>query len=64
MTLRLRFAFEVEFDSPETAKAFGAALGWSLGTVVNNTLALSEAPEPHCERGPFEVVQVKADHHG
>lgn len=58
MTLRLRFAFEIEFDGTDTAKAYGVALGWALGTIAENALATSQAPTPRIERGRIEVMQV------
>lgn len=58
MTLRLRFAVEVEFDSIDTAKAYGVALGCALGTIAENALATSQAPAPRIERGRIEVTQV------
>ena len=64
MSLRLRFAVEVEFDSPETAKAFGVALGWTITGAIDTALDLSEATAPACVRGPFEVTPAEAVGHG
>ena len=56
MTLRLSFAFDVEFDGTDSAKAFGVALGWALATAEANARAISEAPAPRLERGPITVA--------
>lgn len=64
MTLRLSFAFEAEFDSTDTAKAFGVALGWALATAEANALAISEVPAPRIERGRIAVADTEAHRHG
>ena len=64
MRIRLSFTTEVEFDSIDTAKAFGVALGWAMATAVENARAISEAPAPRIERGPFKVAQIAPAAHG
>lgn len=58
MSLTLRFTLDVEFDSVDTAKAYGVALGWALGNVVSNTLATSEAKAPTVERKRLAVSEL------
>ena len=60
MTIRLRFAFEVEFDSLKTANAYGVALGFKLGEIGRTALELSDALTPALERKPIEVTEVKS----
>lgn len=66
MSLRLTFSFDADFDSRETAMAFAVILGWRLGAVVNDAMALSEAEAPTIARHPFEVRQAAggAGQHG
>lgn len=63
MTIRLSFTFEAEFDSIDTAKAFGVALGWALATAETNARAISEAPAPRLERGQITVAVSGAPSH-
>jgi hypothetical protein len=58
MSLRLRFAFDVDFDSRETAQAFAVSLGWQIGGIVAHAEGLSEAPAPAIVRHPFLVAEV------
>lgn len=64
MTLRLSFAFEAEFDSVETAKVFGVALGWALATAAANAEAISESPAPRIVRSPIKVAPIAPVPHG
>lgn len=59
--IRLRFAIDVEFDSVDTAKAYGVALGWALGTIAENALATSEATAPTVKRAGMAVSELTAD---
>lgn len=59
--IRLRFAIDVEFDSVDTAKAYGVALGWALGTISENALATSESPAPTVKREKMAVAELTAD---
>lgn len=56
--LTLRFSFDVEFDSTDTAKAYGVALGFALNDASRNALDISEAPAPRLERGKIEGGEV------
>ena len=64
MTIRLRFAFDVEFDSADTARAFGVSLGWVVKSATDNALALSESATPSIKRAPFEVTAGSVAEHG
>ncbi len=57
--IRLRFAIEVDFDSVESAKAYGVALGFKLGEIEQNAIAISESPAPAIERRKFEVTEAR-----
>lgn len=57
MSIRLRFAVEVEFDSTDTAKAYGVALGFKLTEIERNALDFSEAAAPALTRGKVEVTE-------
>ncbi len=57
--LTLHFGFAVEFDSPETARAYGVALGFALGDASRNALEIAESPAPRIERGRVEVGEVR-----
>ena len=61
MSIRLRFALDLEFDSTETAKAYGVALGWALTNISTEALALSEAPAPALAREPVKVLMLEAE---
>lgn len=58
MMIKLRFAVEVEFDSQQTANAYGVALGFKLADIERNALDLSEAPAPALARGKIEVTEA------
>jgi len=63
--MKLRFSFEVEFESLETAKAYGVALGFALTNIETNALEISEAPNPRITRGKVEVSEAApAARHG
>ena len=63
--MKLRFTFEVEFDSTDTAKAYGVALGFALSNIETNALEISEAPAPRITRGKVEVSEaMPAARHG
>lgn len=64
MSLTLRFSFAVEFDSEQTALAFGVALGSVIGTAETNALALSEAPGKRVDRQPIICEAVEPVGHG
>lgn len=59
---RLRITVDVEFDSPDTARAYAVAYGWALGTMADTALKTSEASAPTVRRTrPIEVVEVTTD---
>jgi hypothetical protein len=59
--IRLRITAEIEFDSQDTANAYGVAYGWALNTITETALKTSEAPAPTVRRTrPIEVVEVTA----
>lgn len=58
MTIRLRFSIALEFDSKETANAYGVAFGFKLGEIEQRALELSESPAPAIARGRVEVTET------
>lgn len=63
--MKLRFSFEVEFESADTAKAYGVALGFALANIETNAMEISEAPAPRITRGKIEVSEaLPAARHG
>lgn len=58
MTVRLRFAVDIAFDSRETAKAYAVALGFRLGQIEAAALELSEAPNPALSRSRIDVTEI------
>ncbi len=64
MSVRLNFSFDIECDSQQTALAFAVVFGSSIGAVVEQAKALSEAEAPAIARHPFEVRQAGAGQHG
>ena len=59
--VKLRFSFDVEFDSQATALAFGVTLGSALAGATSNALALCRSTEPRIERTPITVTDIASD---
>ena len=59
--VKLRFSFDVEFDSQATALAFGVTLGSALAGATSNALALCRSSEPHLERTPIVVTDIASE---
>ncbi len=56
--LTLRFTLDVTFDSPETANAYGVAVGFALSNIRQNALDISESPAPRIEREQVAVAEI------
>ena len=58
--LRLRFAFDVEFDSQQTAMAYAVALAFALPGAQRNAIDVSEADGASIQRGAVDVTPAPA----
>ena len=56
--LTLRFTLDVTFDSPETANAYGVAIGFALSNIRQNALDITESSAPRIERERVNVVDI------